>query len=191
MKEKKKKWTTTKLITTGSLGVLYLILALLGAGIVAVTGIPLTGGVINVLITPIMTMICLLVVRQLGSATTMLTVYAVLAIPFPLAGTPGFLGKVPIFLLGGIIIDLLYLFLKRNKKVGSLVIGGLGELYFGMAVIEVGQLFNVPGVDKSADLFYSPTGIGFASVLGAVGGYLGYLIYQKIKNTAVVKRIQS
>lgn len=186
----KKNWTITKLIAIVSLGTLYLVVSLLGAGIVAVTAIPLAGGIINVFITPIMTMVCLFTADQFGAATVMFIVYSVLALPFPLAGSPGFLGKIPIFIVGGIMTDLLYLLLKRKARITSFVIGGVGELYFGMAVVGVGHLFNIPGVDQAAKLFYSPPGIAFALVGGAIGGYLGWLIYSKIKNTSVIKRIQ-
>ena len=58
-----KKWTTTKLITAGSLGVLSLILQLPGASIPAITGLPMTG-FINAFVAAVIMMVCLLIINQ-------------------------------------------------------------------------------------------------------------------------------
>jgi hypothetical protein len=186
---KDNRWTLTKVIASGSLAVVTLVLSLFGALIVAVTGIPGAGGVINLLITPAMTMICLFVINKTGSATIMFTVLSILELPFPLTGTPGFLGKIPILIIAGILSDLIYLILKKNKIVSSLVIGAIGQLFFAVSIIEIGRLMNIPGIEMTAKLVYSPNIIAIA-VMGSIGGYIGYAIYQKIKDTSVVKRIQ-
>jgi len=62
-------------------------------------------------------------------------------------------------------------------------------LYLGVAIIEVGRLFDIPGIQQTTKLFY-PFLLIPAVLIGATGGYLGYLIYQKIKGTSVVRRIQ-
>ena len=185
----KRVWTTTKLVAAVSLAALTLILSLLGAGIVAVTAIPLMGGLINVFVATIMIMLCLFVIDQFGAVTIRNIVLGILQLPFPLNGTPGFLPKVPILILQGVIIDVLYLLLKRNELIASVVIGGLSQLYIGVAVVEVGRLFGMPGIEQTSKLLYSPLVIAVV-LLGAIGGYLGYLIYEKIKDTAVVRRIQ-
>lgn len=185
-----RKWNTTKLIAVGSLGVLSIVLQLVGASITAITGIPLASGLINVLVAPIMIIICLLVVDQFGAATIMYIIIGILSLPLPLGGISGFLPKIPIAIIEGFIADILYLFLKQKKKVTPLIIGGLTMLYAGVSTVEIGKLLNVPGIEKTANFFYSPLGIGGALIGGAIGGYLGYTIYKKIENAAVLKRIQ-
>lgn len=184
-----RNWTTTKLIVAGSLGVLSLVLQLFGAAIAAVTGIPLTSGFIGGLIGPALIVICLLVIDKFWAATIMYFVLGTLALPFHISGIPGFLPKVPILIVEGLISDSLYFYLKRNKLVLALVVGAMSQLYVAVAVVEVGQLFNIPGVEITAKILYSPLlipGLFFS----AAGGYLGYFIFQKIKNTAVVRRIR-
>lgn len=185
----KKGWTTTKLMAIGGLAALTVVLQLLGAGINALAG-TVGASVINTILGSAMIAICLFVVDQFGAATIMYTVFGVLALPFSISGTPGFLPKVPIMIAGGIILDILYLVFQRNKQIASLVIGGLRTLYVGVAVIEVGRLFGMPGIEQSAKFLYSAIGIASAFVLGAIGGYLGYIIYQKIKSTSIVLRIK-
>jgi hypothetical protein len=186
----KKDWTTTKLIAAGSLAVLTVVFQLFGAGITAVTGIPLAGGIINGFLSPATRMICLFAVDQFGAATIMGAILGLLNLPLPISGTPGFLPKVPIVIIGGVIADALYQALKRNKLIASLINGALVNVYGMLAFVKVGRLFNMPGVEQTAKLAYSPIAIVAILLMGAIGGYLGYVIYQKIKDTALVKRIQ-
>jgi len=185
----KKGWTTTKLTAVASLGVLMTVLQLLGGGIQAATGMIGLGGILNVLVTPSLIIICLLVVDQFGAAMVMFLVNSILILPLPLTGTPGFLLKVPILIVAGAIADVLYLLLRKNKKIASLVTGGLLYLYLGFAIVEVGRLFGMPGIEETARLLYSPL-VLVAVLLAALSGLLGWFIYSRIENTAVVKRIQ-
>ena len=138
-----------------------------------------------------MVIICLFTVNQLGAATIMYTIIGILALPFYITGMPGFLPKVPIMIVDGILLDVVYSFLKNNKLVSSTIIGALRTFYIGATLLGIGLLVNMPAAEHSARLFLSPIGIVGSFIVGAFGGYLGYLIYQKIKNTAVVKRIQA
>lgn len=184
----KKGWTTTKLIATGSLAVLDLILSLLGVSIVVVTGIPLSG-VINAIVGPTMIVLTCLVINKFGAATIMLSIGSVLSISLPVLGAAGFWPKIVVSFVGGLISDVVYLVMKRNKLVTSIGVGAVSEIYFPSAVIAAGRIFNMPGVEAAMN-FLSPLVLVGAVIGGTIGGYLGYLIYQKIKNTAVVKRIQ-
>jgi len=186
----KKGWTTTKLASIGGLAVLDVVLRLMGAGIQAVTGFVGAGGIINSFLTPIMAMICLFVIDQFGAATVMFTVLGILELPFPLTGTPGFFPKVFVLTIAGIIADTMYFFLKRDKKVSSLIIGSVLTLYLAFAIVGVGRLFKLPGIGWTAKMFHSPFVLLLSVLIGALGGYFGYIIYGKIKNTSVVKRIQ-
>jgi len=187
----KKGWTTTKLIAVASLGVLSMILKLTGAGLAAALGnLPMVSGITNVFFSEIMVIICLLVVDTFGAATTMRLIIGVLSLPLPLLGTPGFLPKIPIAIVAGLIADGLYQLLKRNKVVAALVIGGIAEVYYGFAILGLGHLFGMPGIEQTGELFLRAPAIAGTFVMGAIGGYTGWLIYCKIKNTAVVKRIQ-
>jgi len=186
----KKGWTTTKLASIGGLAVLDVALKLVGAGFQAATGLVGLGGITNGFLTPAMVMFCLLTINQFGAATIMLTLHGILVLPLPISGTPGFLGKVPIQFVGGLLADILYLFLRKNKKRASLIIGGVLMLYLGFAIVQAGQFFKIPGIEWTAKMFYTPPVLALAVIVGAIGGYLGFYIYEKIKNTSVVKRIQ-
>lgn len=184
-----KGWTTTKLIAIGSFSVLTLVLQLFGASLVAITGIPLMGGVINIFVTPSMTAVALFVIDQVGVVTIMYTILGILQLPLPLSGTPGFLAKIPILTIGGLIADAIYLFFKKNKIVAAMLIGGSTSLYFTVAILKTGTIFKIPGIDQTVK-FINPPVLILTFFIGCISGYLGWLIYSKIKSAAVVKRIQ-
>ena len=185
----KSNWNVTKLIAAGSLAVLELVLELGGAGIQAVTGIPLGGGVYLTITAVVVVVICLLVIDEFGAATLMRFVLGVLSIPLPSTGTPGFIPKVGIFLVAGILADILYRVLRRNRLLACLVIGAIDPIYYLFAIIWVGRLFQMPGVEVSASIFMSPLMVAGAAVLGLISAYIGWVVYGRIKATTVVARI--
>jgi len=187
----KKSWTSTKLIAVASLAVLNVIIALLSSAINMATGVTMAGGVLTSFTGPLLLIVCLLVVNRFGSASLFLLVTSVLALPLNYAGPPGFLPKVLVYLVAGLMLDLLYISLRRYSRFFTcLLIGGVEDVYVAFAVFGVGRLFGVPGIDRIATFVPLPVFIIVVFLMGAIGGYLGWLIYHKIKNTAVVKRIQ-
>lgn len=184
------RWTTLKLVVIGGLAAFMTVAMIIGATITAVTGQIALGGLINGFITPIITVLCLFLIENFGSASLLFFVFGILTIPLPLAGPPGWFIKVPIRFIGGVIADLLYILLRRNKIIAALLINAILQIYTGVAVFGLGLCFEIPLLMNTAEFFFSPAGIGTAVFFGCAGGYLGYLIYNKIKNTSIVKRIQ-
>ena len=94
-------------------------------------------------------------------------------------------------IIGGLCTDILYLILKRNRKIASPVIGGINRIVYLALIIFVGRLFKMPGIEQSVQAFSSFIVIGGAVVMGIVGGWLGWVIYSRIENTNLVTRIQA
>jgi len=187
----KKGWTTTKLMAAGSLGVLSVILQLAASGITATTGVAMASGVITSFTVPMLLVLCLQVVDRPGAGLVFMTVTGILNLPLAIAGPPGFLSKVFVQMGMGLIADLIFAaFKKHSTLIPSLIIGGVDVVYITFTVIAVGQLLNVPGIGEITTFVPLPIFIVVTFLMGAIGGYLGWLIYRKIKNTAVVKRIQ-
>ena len=184
------KWNITKLIVAGSLGVVYLILALPGGAIAAITGLPGAGGITNIFFGAITVTFCCLLIRKFGAATIMLFVFSICAIPLPLLGTPGFLPKVLIGISAGLIADSVYILLRRREKIAAIAIGVVTMSIMGLEILGLGLLFNLPGVERLAKFLTVPV-IVSTVIIGALGGCVGYIILNKLRNTAVVKRIQA
>lgn len=186
----KTKWNVTKLIAVGSLAVLLVVLELGGGAIAGVTGIPGTSGFFNAIVEEMLVVICLFVIDEFGAATLMRLILGILVLPLPIIGTPGFLPKIAIAGVIGLISDVLYLPLKRYKWVAACVIGAVSEIYYAPAIVAIGRLVGMPGVEEMAQLMLSPLILVGALVIGAISGLLGWVIYSRIRDTAAVIRIR-
>lgn len=184
------KWTATKLIAVGGLAAARLVLSLLGAAVVAITGIPGSGGVITVFVAGVILIFACLLIKRFGTATILTLIYSILVMPLPLGGTPGFLPKILIITTAGFVVDCIFILFRKNEKFAALMAGGILSLVEGFAMILLGKIFSLPGIEKFTQLFLSPIIVLATFIAGAFAGFIGYLIYKKLENTALVKRIQ-
>ena len=183
------RWTTTKLITAGSLGVLTVILTLPASALVAISGIPLLGGFINIFLDRILDALALLIIGNFGTATLKKTILGIVALPTLLLGPPGFLPKILIYATNGLIIDTIYFSIK-NKKIALFLSNGIAAIAIAFQVVYIGRVFNVPGIEQTAKIFLSPFLLIGAGLGGGISGLIGLLIYNKIKNSSLIIRIQ-
>jgi len=187
------KWSTTKLLTAGSLAVIYLVLTLPGAAIQAATGIPQITGLTNVFVCGLMFALCCLIIRKFWAATIMGLIYGILALPFPLLVSPGFAPKIAIGAGIGLAADSLFYLLRKRNLLASIIIS-LGSCWT-LAALMIGfvLLFGIFSsyVQKITELFFNPLGLVFLNGFGILPGLAAYLIYKKLKNTTIVKRIQA
>ena len=185
------KWNTTKLVALASLVVLAFIVSLVGNFLVVITGIPGAGGFISPFFVMIVVIFALLVIRKFWTATIATIIYSILALPTPIFGPPGFLPKILIIVALGIWIDMVYFLFKKNDRLASVMTGILSALVVSLLLMSIGLLFNMPGIDKFINILLTPFFIVLTAMMGAAGGYIGYLTYKKLKNTSVIRRIQA
>jgi len=185
-----KGWTTTKLIAIGGLAALNTVCGLMASTITLATGIMMASGVLTSFIGPILLVLTTLLVDKRGSSFIFLAIAGFLEIPLALSGPPGFLPKALIFVCWGILAEIIYAsFKKYSQKVAVMVLGGVEDVFLTLAVITVGTWLGIPGVE-TIKKFISPPVLVALFLVGCLSGYLGYLIYQKIKDTTVARRIQ-
>lgn len=186
-----KNWTTRKLMAIGGLAALDFIVHVMASVLTITSGIVMASGTITAIVGPLLLSLCLLTVDRFGAGFVFLTLVGILDLPLAIAGPPGFLPKILIFMSMGLIADLLYaVFKKRSKLLAVSIVGGLDDIYLTFTVIVVGLSLGIPGVEKTVSLVPLPIFTIMLFTVGIVSGYAGYLIYQKIENTSVVKRIQ-
>lgn len=181
----------TKLIATGSLGVLGSLLFVPFVVLSQIFQMPGLFIMTSAFIIPAILTPFLFVIDQFGAAAIGTTVLAIITFPTNLTGPPGFLPKILLGPATGILIDLLYLILKRKETLAAFLIG-IGAIFiqevFFVAML---RIFLIPGWKESLKFMFSPLGIGFVLFHGILGGIIGLAILRRIRNTAIVKRIQS
>lgn len=193
----KKGWTTTKLIALGSLATLQFVINLPISGVFAASGSNPMAGLIYLITGPIFEVVALLLIQNFGCLTIRSIFITLISIPLPKVYPPPFS-----FLLGPIIaliLDSLFYFLRHKKLLSSFIIGGTSSflqafsLYLIFLTIGYANAQKVPSFIFQSLRIVSRVTIIFAIIfaLGMISGYLGYLIYQKIKDTTIVRRIQA
>jgi len=180
----KKGWTTTKLMATGALGVLWAVgsLPLLSIGLIT----HLFSGSITGLMLPL----TVLIVRQFGAATIAAFVFSLLTTPLSTLGPAFLIPRLVLDTSAGLLVDLLYLYFRRNDKIAALLIGffstAIWPFVMGTLLIRLG----LEQVERSLTFILTSPLILTFLFGGLVEGFIAYLIYQRIKNTSVVRRIQ-
>lgn len=187
----KKNWTTTKLIATGSLGVLGTLIFIPFMVLAQILQMPGLFILTSAFLIPSILIPGLFIIDQFGTAAIGTTVLMILTLPTSFSGPPGFLPKILLGPTVGIIIDALYLVLRKKEKLAAYVIAIGAIIIQEIFYISLLRLFSIPGWEKSLKLFISPIGMGFVLFHGILGGTIGYIILKRIRNTAIVKRIQS
>ncbi len=189
----RRSWTLTRLIATGSLGVLCLVsfipymMAKLAFDVVGLTTI-LGSFLLDLFLIP-----GLFIIDTFGAATLGITIFAILTLPLPLLGPPGFLPKVLLGPAYGLPIDLMFLALRKNEKLAAYVIGVGVTLSQGIGLLFLFKLIKFPGGQAVVNFATTQPGITIVLVMmviqGIIGTILGLRVYYRIKNTAVVQRI--
>lgn len=159
----------------------------LGAGVIAATGIPgssaLVDGVTNLLVITFAS----LVVRRFGVMGTLYFIYGIIALPTHMAGgPPGFVPK--IFLLAGsaLVYDAIVYGFNFQRK-GFII--GLPILLLGGFALYVAtySLLGMPEADKL--LKAMPILIGAFLPMGYAGMWLGFKLYDRMKDKQLVRQI--
>lgn len=181
------KFTTKQFVFLALITALMFVVDMtLGSWIIAITGIPGTSALINTLLNLFILTISLLVLRKFGTATIIYGLYGLIALPTALAGGgPGFWPKVPLSIISGLLFEIPVIltgFKKRGFAVG-LILLALGYLLY----VPVYYLMGVPELQQIKKILIP--GIIAVIVLGAIGIWLGFLVYNKIKNKSLVKQI--
>lgn len=187
----KKGWTTTKLIATGSLGILAYLAFIPFMILSQITHIPGLLIMTSAFLIPAILIPGLFIIDKFGAAAIGTTVLAIVDLPTTFLGPPGFLPKILLGIAVGISIDMLYLIFKKKEKLAVFLIA-MGAIFISeIFYILMLRVFSIPGWEKSLKLLFSPMGAGFVLIHGTIGALIGLAILKRIRNTAIVKRIQT
>ncbi len=164
-----------------------------GEAITATFG-PGTSGIITIIMTTILVVICGKIVDVLGTFTLLVLIFSILAIPTTIFGPPG-PQKIFIGLGTGIIYDILWYILDKNpfeklKRI-SPAISASGATGFSIfLMLELLKWLNYPK-KEILEKWFVPFLIIY-SALGFFGGYLGNWIYENhLKDINIIKQLKS
>ena len=168
---------------------MFLIFLATGNLIVEATGIPVSGGFAMFFLFTLVAVFTRLVLNRFGSATLMALVFGILGLSAPLLGPPGFFPKLIIIVVIGLMFDISFAILGKWEKTAS-VIAGLLHCYLGLGtIILIFELF-LPPVALAAFLTLVPYFLAIIWIEGILGGLIGWWIYNRLRNRAVIQRIQ-
>ena len=181
------KWTTQHLIAAGAMGALLALTALSEIPLNVITGVLGAGGVIGTFFELIVFVFAIMLIPRFGTGAIVAGIAAIILLPLPVFGPPGFLPKVAMLFGFGLLYDLLFFFFKRYGKWALALTTSALIILFDVAFYFVLLLFKVQtNLSLAAFLIFNAVFI----VEGIAGSLVGWYVFQKLKNTAVVKRIQ-
>jgi hypothetical protein len=193
-KRKSSIFAPARLGAIGALGVLLLIINLAsGTLVVMTTGVMASGFLLMAILGPMMFVASRLIIGRFGAATLVGLVYSVIALGFPIMGPAGFVPKLLIGVGDGLAADAVFAVLHRREKTASVIAGILSNLS-GMAILFITfKLFLPPAMlEKTSEMLLGNLSMVIAMLvlLSGIGGFLGWLIYNKIRNRAIIRRLQ-
>ena len=153
----------------------FVVAFVIGTGVIALTGIPMTGGLVSGIFFFCLFVIGVRSVPKFGSATIIILLSSILMIPTTIFGPPG-IYKVFLALIVGFIFDGIILLFKKSDWgyiIGVVITGQAIVLSVFFAAIILG----LPGADKMKDalvILLTPQ-----LVIDFLAGYLGIKIYNK------------
>lgn len=182
-------WKIKHFVTAGIFAaVTFSVAFILGAGIIAATGIPATGGIVNIFAAVFIVIIGVKLVPKFGFATLTIGILFLLSIPTIIGGPPGF-HKVINGLLIGLTTDIV-LVIGRRSRLAHIIAGSFGAMVSILSIYAVLVIFRLPGVEKLAPLVLPLTIL--QAVLGALGAFVGILIFERrLSKLNAVKRLMS
>lgn len=190
----KKGWTTTKLIAICALAVMdFSLWLVLGSAIFWATG-SIFGAVISLFLQPFFAVFVALVIKQFGAVTSFEVLRFLVGLPLP-SIIPKPINLVMGIFLGFVMDTLSSLLLGKSKKLFSFVGGSIYNFIFSLEIIVLYFSIGLPGTQNVPYFLVRPAGLAACAliimVIGGLSGHAGFLVYGRLSNTDVIKRIQA
>jgi len=170
------EWRPRDYLFSGILAAtIFAVAFLLGAGIIAATGIPATGGLGNIFAAVFLVVLaCEIAPRKFLSTLTLAVMFA-LAIPTTIGGPLG-----PLKILSGIVIGLTFdvIILLGRRSRTSMVIGASLAAVVSLLSVYVGLIvLGLPGIERLRPLLAPLAGV--QAILGGSAAFLALRLYER------------
>jgi hypothetical protein len=185
------KWNTTKLVTVGSFSVLYFLLWAPISFSVAVSS-NIMVALADFILFPFINILICLIVKEFGTAT--ISNATTFAIDRVLPHSIPIIIWLPVILTRGIAVDLVFKFFKGREKLATMIGGAAINVLTSVYLVVLLIVLGLPIFQKIPSVFYNVYilvgALLLIGVFGLISGYLAYIVYDKLKNTNVVRMIQ-
>lgn len=182
-------FTTKQLIFIALMAaLLFVINFVVGEGIIVATGIPGSSGFVTGLTNLAVLTLIGLIFRRLGAITLLYLIYGFLAIPTHMAGgPPGAIWKIIPLIITAFVFDL-PTWLFKYRKVGFIV--GLPAFVIIGLVVYIGA-YRLMGIPLDEFIHVLPWLIVAFTLLGYIGVWLGFVLYNRLKNKRMIRQIMN
>ncbi|MDO8661539.1 MAG: MptD family putative ECF transporter S component [Candidatus Woesearchaeota archaeon] len=166
---------------------LFVVNLTIGSGIIALTGIPGGSAFVTGISNLVVIVFVALTLKKFGSLSLLYLIYGLLALPTDMAGgPPGFIWKIPLLVVPTLLFD--YIIWQSNYAKKGFIIGFPFFTVFGFALyLGTFWLLGMPEFSRMYNAF-ALLAIVFI-VLGYFGMWLGFMLYNRLKNSAVLRQI--
>jgi len=184
-----KKFSTKDLVFLALMGSAWFVLDfLIGQWINALTGIFLAGAFLGSIVAGFFVVIMIKIRPKFGTFTIALLIFGLLAFPTGSSGPAGFWPKILINALTGFLGDLFILAMKyKNWAVFVAFYLLSAGLLYGLTGAMV--LMGIPEAGKTLALLHFVV-LGYW-IIGSIGLWLGFRVYNRIKDKNIVKQLSS
>ncbi|MBN2095477.1 MAG: hypothetical protein JW727_05495 [Candidatus Aenigmarchaeota archaeon] len=183
-------FTTKELAICALFGSMVFVVGyVLGTIVISMTGIPFTGGILNILVAAIIFFSGIrLLNEKFGVGALMFTIVSIIAIPTTIVGPPG-VAKVAVGFLSGLVFDLVLRVAPKSKYRFALSssLGVLASFFLSLCLML--YILHLPSAEQLLSMAYVL--VPLYAVLGALGGHLGSWLYEsKLKTRAFFRAIK-
>lgn len=182
-------WQLKHFILSGVFAALTFAVAFaLGSGIIMATGIPATGGFVNIFAAVFVVMIGIKIAPKFGFGILTMTIMFTIAIPTVIGGPPGAY-KIAIGFLIGLTFDTILLIGNRNK-INYIIAGSLGAVVSILSVFFSLVILNLPGVDQLRPLLKYL--VPLQALTGALGAWVSVVVFEKrLSKLSAIQRLMN
>lgn len=184
----KGSWSLRKVVLCGMFAVLVFIIQLVVViSIVGILGSGM-GFPVTMFLFPLMAVLIQRIFNTPGALLLISLIAGLLFLPIPAVGPAGFLPKVIIVFGCAAAVEAILVVSPKRSRTGATIAGAVGAVVCMLLLVYFFSVFNIPGVQKFLDL--ATIFVAISAAEGAIGGFLGELVYEKIEKRPAVQRLQ-
>jgi len=183
-----KKFSTKQIVFVALMAaLLFAVDFALGSWVNSISSLPGMSSFVNTLANVFVLTLAILITRKFGAPTIIYGIYGILALPTSLGGGgPGFWPKIPLCILSGLLFEL-PIVLSNFKRKGFIISLPLFFIIGYGAYLPVYYIMGMPEFSSLAKLFIP--GAVILLIIGYIGMWLSFKVYNRIKNKSVIRQL--